>query len=170
MLPTVSERVSQYIQFHFVCTWKTTGIWIIQRHRGHCGHCKTCWFKTYKPHRNEILYQHLTILSSHPLVTILFSCLIQSITLTHTHKNIYINETINAKTKQQVTCAPLFKGHGVSPYENISHSVTPNIHTSLACENCFRFRLSGAHLYVREAREGLEHETRTTLWHFIAFL
>lgn len=55
------------------------------------------------------------------------------------------------------TWLPLRPSHGSWPWLNISHSVTPNIQVSLACEKVLVFRLSGAHLikhrmHVRQAR------------------
>lgn len=44
------------------------------------------------------------------------------------------------------TWLPLRPSQGSWPCVNISHSVTPNIHVSVAWEKVLVFRLSGAHL------------------------
>ena len=51
--------------------------------------------------------------------------------------------------KNKLTCDPFSPSQGSWPNVNVSQSVTPNIHASLACENWRDFKLSGAHLLKR---------------------
>lgn len=56
-------------------------------------------------------------------------------------------QTERARLREQGrTCLPDRPNQGSSQYVNISHMVTPNIHTSEECEKEPKRRLSGAHL------------------------